>query len=89
MVNTMLCKTLQICLNNPYSAIPYDEQYYTCPVNLASRTCVVSKGHYCSKSGGLCSVKGSTNCALASYFNKCSAIKTYYSIMVNTKSKTQ
>ena len=76
-------------MTNPYLAVTDDEQYYTCPVDMDIMKCLISNGHYCLLSGGLHPVQGSTDCALALYFNNDNAIKSYCSITLNTFTKTQ
>ena len=49
--------------------------------------CLVSKGNYCSISGGLYRVQHSKDCALALYFNDDNAIKSNCSITVKTINK--
>ena len=60
--NAMLNKTLPYMCNKSLF-ITDDEQYYTHPVDMDIMKCLVSEGHYCSLSGGLCPVQGSTDCA--------------------------
>ena len=86
-VNTMLNKTIIIQMTKSYSSITDYEQYYTHPVDMDIMKCLISKGLYCSLSVGLYPVQEYRNCAISLYFNKYNAIKSYYSITVNTITK--
>ena len=59
---------LQIILSNPYLGVTDSEQYYTDPIDMDIMKYLISKGHYCSLSGGLYPVQGGNDCALALYF---------------------
>ena len=56
-------------MTNCYLAITKDKQYSPCPVYMDIVKYLVSKGHYCSLSGGLYPGQGHTDCGLALYFN--------------------
>ena len=66
-INTMLQKTIQIQLTNPYLAITNDEQHYGWPIELDIMKCLVSKSHFCSLSGDLYPLKCKNYCVLAVY----------------------
>ena len=75
MVNNMIHKIWTIPLKNLYLAKTNDIQYNIHPADMDIMKCLVSKGYYCSMSGGLYPVQGSNYCALALYFNDDSTIK--------------
>ena len=45
--------------------------------------CLISKGHYCSLSGGLCPIYNHTDCAPALYIKNDIQIKSFYPISLN------
>ena len=66
----MLYMTLAIQMTKPYLAITDDKQHYTCPADIDIVKHPISKGHYCSLSGGLYLIQESADCTLDLYFNK-------------------
>ena len=69
---------------SPYSAVTDDEEHYTQPIDIDIMKCFISKGHYCSLSGGLYPVQGHMDSALALCCNMDNASKSHWSIKVNT-----
>ena len=86
-INTMLYKTLNIQLTNPYLAINNDETYYACPVDMDIMKSLISKRHYFSLSGGLYHVQKCNDCVIPLCLNDNYAIKAQCSITVNNVSK--
>ena len=81
-LNSMLPKALFIHITNPYLVVNDDGQYCNHPVKMDIMKCLVSIEHYCSLSGGLYSLQGSTDCALPLYFNNDNAIRKYCHVTV-------
>ena len=83
MVNTALNKTFKIELKTTYFAINNDKKYFTYPIDIDIMKCLISKGHYCSLSGGLYTIYNQTDCTLALYFKNDIQIKSFFPISVN------
>ena len=66
-----------------YLAKINDEKYFTHLINMDIMKCLISKGHYCSLSGGLYPTYNLSDCALALYFKNDIQIKSFYPISVN------
>ena len=64
-------------------AITDDEKYLIHPMDMDIMKCVISKGHYCSLSGGLYPIYNHTDCTLALYFKNDFQIKSFCPISVN------
>ena len=69
-VNIMVHMTIQVRLTNPHLSITSDEKYYAHPMEMDIIKYLVSKGHFCSLSGDIHTVKDSNDCALALYSKK-------------------
>ena len=53
MVNMALHETFKIELKTSYLAITDDEKFFTHSIDMDIMKCLISKGHYCSLSGGI------------------------------------
>ena len=83
MVNKALCKTFKTELKITYLVITDNEKYYTHPIDMDIMKCLISKGHYCSLSGGLYPILNHTDCTIPLYFKNDIQIKSFCPISVN------
>ena len=83
MVNTALCQTFKIKLKATYLAITNDEKYFTHSIDMDNMKFLISKGHYCSLSGGLYPIYNHADYALALHFKNDIQFKSFCPISVN------
>ena len=78
-----LLKTSKIKLKTTYLAITDDEKYFSHLTDMNIMKCLISKGHYCSLSGGLYPIYSHTDCTLALYVKNHIQMKSFCPISVN------
>ena len=83
LVNRAPCKTFKIEIKTTSLAIIDDEKYFTHSMDMDITKWHVSKGHYCSLSGGLYPIYNDSHCTLALYFKNNIQIKSFCPISVN------